>query len=82
MSGGFGSAIDPAGASGIGLIPSEIMNRTIASGNTALSGASQLLFSRSLREKAAAIASTAEEIPLSSNAEFMDEYIEKMVFRE
>ena len=82
LSGGFGSAVDPAGAAGIGLIPSGIINRTIASGNTALSGASQLLFSRSLRKKAAAIARMAEEIPLSSNAEFMEEYIEKMVFRE
>ena len=82
LSGGFGSAIDPAGAAGIGLIPAELINHTIASGNTALSGASQLLFSSSLRKKAEAIASTAEEIPLSSSAEFMEEYVEKMAFRE
>jgi uncharacterized 2Fe-2S/4Fe-4S cluster protein (DUF4445 family) len=82
LSGGFGSAIDPTGAAGIGLIPTEITNRAIASGNTALSGASQLLFSRSLRKKAEAIASTAEEISLSSSAEFMEEYVERMAFRE
>ena len=82
LSGGFGSAVDPAGAAGIGLIPSGVINRTIASGNTALSGASLLLFSISLREKAESIASMAEEIPLSSNAEFMEEYVERMTFRD
>ena len=82
MSGGFGSAIDPAGAAGIGLIPSEATKRTVASGNTALSGASQLLFSISLRKKAETVASMAEEISLSSSAEFMEEYVERMAFRE
>ena len=82
LSGGFGSAIDPAEAAGIGLIPPESAIRAAASGNTALSGAAQLLFSRSLRAKAAEIAAGAEEIALSGSAEFMEEYIDRMAFRE
>ena len=82
LSGGFGSAINPAEAAGIGMIPPEAVKSAIASGNTALSGASQLLFSRALRGKAEDIASMAEEIHLSSNEAFMEEYVERMTFRD
>jgi uncharacterized 2Fe-2S/4Fe-4S cluster protein (DUF4445 family) len=82
LSGGFGSTIDPAGAAGIGLIPLELAARAKAAGNTALAGAAKLLFSRSLRSKMAEITSMASEISLSSSAEFMEEYVERMPFRD
>jgi uncharacterized 2Fe-2S/4Fe-4S cluster protein (DUF4445 family) len=80
LSGGFGSMIDPAEAAEIGLIPQELAGRAAASGNTSLSGAAKMLFSRASRRRAAEIASSAAEISLSTNAEFMDEYIEQMPF--
>lgn len=82
LSGGFGSTIDPAEAAGIGLIPHELAGRTVASGNTSLSGAARMLFSRADRRRAAEIASAATEISLSSSAGFMEEYIEQMPFYE
>jgi uncharacterized 2Fe-2S/4Fe-4S cluster protein (DUF4445 family) len=82
LSGGFGSTISPAEAAGIGLIPPELSARAIAGGNTALAGAVSLLFSRSLRSKMADITSMATEISLSSSSEFMEEYVERMPFRD
>ncbi|MDR1581393.1 MAG: ASKHA domain-containing protein [Synergistaceae bacterium] len=82
LSGGFGSTIDPTEASGIGLIPLELAGRTVASGNTSLSGAAKMLFSCAARRRAAEIASAATEISLSSSAEFMEEYVEQMPFYE
>jgi uncharacterized 2Fe-2S/4Fe-4S cluster protein (DUF4445 family) len=82
LSGGFGSTIDPAEAAAIGLIPPELAGRTAASGNTSLSGAAKMLFSRAARRRAAEIASAAAEISLSASAEFMEEYIERMPFYE
>ena len=82
LSGGFGSTIDPAEAAAMGLIPPELAGRTVASGNTSLSGAAMLLFSRAARRHASEIAAAAAEISLSSSAEFMDEYIEAMPFYE
>jgi uncharacterized 2Fe-2S/4Fe-4S cluster protein (DUF4445 family) len=82
LSGGFGSTIDPSDAAGIGLIPPESPPRTATGGNTALAGAARLLFSRSLRLKITEITSMASEISLSSSAEFMEEYVERMPFRD
>jgi uncharacterized 2Fe-2S/4Fe-4S cluster protein (DUF4445 family) len=82
LSGGFGSTIDPREAAAIGLIPNELAGRASASGNTSLSGAAKTLFSRAERRRAAEIASSAEEIQLSSSAEFMEEYVERMPFYE
>jgi uncharacterized 2Fe-2S/4Fe-4S cluster protein (DUF4445 family) len=82
LSGGFGSSMDPGEAAGIGLIPAEASGRALAAGNTALSGAAALLLSRAMRERAGEIASMAEEISLSQSPEFMDEYVERMPFRD
>jgi uncharacterized 2Fe-2S/4Fe-4S cluster protein (DUF4445 family) len=82
LSGGFGSTIDPAEAAGIGLIPEELKERTVAVGNTALAGAAKLLFSRSLRNRMTDITSMASEISLSHSADFMEEYVERMPFWE
>ncbi|MDR1966449.1 MAG: ASKHA domain-containing protein [Synergistaceae bacterium] len=80
LSGGFGSTLDPGEASGIGLFPSAMLGRTVASGNTSLSGAIRLLFSRAARRKTSEITAMAREISLSESAEFMEEYVENMIF--
>jgi uncharacterized 2Fe-2S/4Fe-4S cluster protein (DUF4445 family) len=82
LSGGFGSTIDTAEAAAIGLIPPQLGGRAAASGNTSLSGAAKMLFSRAARRRAAEIASAADEISLSASAEFMEEYVEQMPFCE
>ncbi|MDR1650542.1 MAG: ASKHA domain-containing protein [Synergistaceae bacterium] len=82
LSGGFGSTMDPGEASRVGLFPRELAGRAEAAGNTALAGASQLLFSRAAREKLSGITELAEEIPLSGNADFMDEYVKQMLFSD
>ena len=80
LCGGFGSAIDPEAAAGIGIFPREMAGCAAASGNTALLGAARLLFSRSLRDKIKEMAAASVEISLSSSAEFMEEYVARMPF--
>ncbi len=82
LAGGFGSAIDPEDAAAIGLIPRALTHKTRAAGNLALSGAAMMLLSRAARAEAAALAVRAREIPLGTNAFFMEKYIDHMQFPE
>ena len=82
LAGGFGSMIDPVEAAGIGLIPRRFVPKTRAAGNIALHGAAQMLFSIGARRAAEREAATAIEVPLATNAVFMDQYIEQMMFPE
>ncbi|MCL1795476.1 MAG: ASKHA domain-containing protein [Clostridia bacterium] len=82
LAGGFGSMIDPADAAGIGLIPRRFVPKTRAVGNIALHGASQMLFSLRARREAEREAAAVTEVPLATNATFMDRYIEQMMFPE
>lgn len=82
LAGGFGSAIDPADAMGIGLIPAAFGGRVRAVGNVALSGAAAMMMSRQARQAAEALALRAQEAPLSTSAVFMDRYMEQMMFPE
>lgn len=49
LAGGFGYYLDPGAAAAIGLLPKELISRTVTGGNTALSGAA-LVGSRILAE--------------------------------
>lgn len=80
LSGGFGSYINPAEAAGMGLIPPELAGKAKAVGNSALGGAVQMLFDESTRQSGEDMAKQAEEVSLSANSWFMDEYIEQMGF--
>ena len=80
IAGGFGKKLDITSAELIGLIPKGAKKKAKIIGNGALSGASMLLLDRSLREKCIVISKSAKNIELSTNAFFIDKYIENMMF--
>jgi len=82
LAGGFGSYLNPTPAAGIGLIPKTLADKAEPSGNAALSGAILLTLAAGARDKAAALAHRAREVPLATHPVFMDRYIECMAFRE
>ena len=80
IAGGFGKKLDITSAELIGLIPKGVKKKARIIGNGALSGASMLLLDRSLREKCIVISKSAKNIELSTNAFFIDKYMENMMF--
>lgn len=79
VAGGFGSYLNFANAVRIGLIPSSLSESAEAVGNCALGGASMLLLSQTLRDKARRIADTAELVELSGNPIFSESYMMGML---
>lgn len=80
LAGGFGSRINADSACDIGLVPGELRCKIVSAGNTAGMGAVALLLSHNVRERAKHICKEYEYIELSSNAFFMNNYIEQMMF--
>ncbi len=80
VAGGFGNTINHASAAKIGLFPAGLEDKTEFIGNGALGGAVMLLTNRTLRMKTEQLAQEAEELSLSTCAEFMDYYIDCMAF--
>ena len=64
----------------IGLLPKRLEKRTIQLGNAALSGASALLFSNVLREKAASLAKKSVQINLAGIPEFQQRFLKRIDF--
>lgn len=82
IAGGFGSHLDLQSAAVIGLLPEDLIDRTVILGNAALSGAVQVL--RNVREQEAlrAIAADAVHVNLGGNPRFNEAYMEHMLFGE
>ena len=80
LSGGFGSGINAKSAAFIGLIPKELSDRTVSIGNSSLQGAVKLLLNKQSKNLITSLAGKAKELTLSSNAVFMEKYIEMMTF--
>ncbi len=80
LAGGFGSFLPVGSASATGLLPAGCEKKARAVGNAAGSGASMMLLSAEERRRAEEIASAAATIDLSSDAFFMDRYVEDMLF--
>jgi len=80
LAGGFGSFLSVKNAAATGLLPAGCEKRARAVGNAAGSGASMMLLSDAERRRAEEIAAAAETVDLSSNAFFMDRYVEDMLF--
>lgn len=80
LAGGFGSYIDIKSAAGIGLIPNELADKTVAVGNAAGMGAVSVLLSRRAMEYSDEIAGKAVTLELSTSEFFMDNYVEHMMF--
>ncbi|MBR4321153.1 ASKHA domain-containing protein [Treponema sp.] len=80
IAGGFGSKINLEEATTIGLLPQQLEKRTIQLGNAALSGASALLFSNVLRDKARALAKKSIQINLAGIPEFQERFLKGIDF--
>lgn len=80
IAGGFGSHIDLAAASRIGLIPAELAKKAVVLGNASLSGARQVLLRRSAWDEASRIAEMADCLNLAADPHFSDAFIENMMF--
>ena len=80
IAGGFGSKINLEEATAIGLLPPQLEKRTIQLGNAALSGASALLFSNVLRDKARSLAKKAIQINLAGIPEFQERFLKGIDF--
>lgn len=80
LAGGFGSFISIESALIIGLLPIRLEGKIEAIGNSAGEGAVQCLVSEKLLNKARRISKKVNYIELSACPEFMDLYVENMLF--
>jgi uncharacterized 2Fe-2S/4Fe-4S cluster protein (DUF4445 family) len=80
LAGGFGANLSIEDACTLGLIPGELGLHCIHLGNAALSGAASLLFSPSLREKAAQIAAKAYPVNLAAVPGFQQRFLSAIDF--
>ncbi len=78
IAGGFGHSIDVEKAIAIGLLPELPVERFRFIGNASLSGARIAAVSRGFFEKAGKVARSMTNIELSSNTQFMDEFMAAM----
>ncbi|MDD6050061.1 MAG: ASKHA domain-containing protein [Clostridiales bacterium] len=82
LAGGFGSHLSIRSAVRIGLIPNELAQRVRVIGNAALDGAAMLLMDTTLRQRVDAMVACATHVRLDGNAEFVERYVEAMLFPE
>ena len=80
IAGGFGSRIRAASAGRIGLIPAKLARCAEAVGNAAGEGACLAAASDAARARAGALARRMRYVDLSSDADFMEHYVEEMFF--
>jgi len=80
IAGAFGSYVNAASATRIGLIPKVRLDRVMSVGNSALEGAKMYLLSSPSREVADRIGDIVELHELSVDKEFMEEFISQMAF--
>ncbi|MBQ9710312.1 MAG: DUF4445 domain-containing protein, partial [Clostridia bacterium] len=78
--GGLGYYIDKNSAVAVGLIPVEFKDKIITPGNTAGIGAKMCLLSRKALADADALSIKANNVDLSSNPQFTEQFIENMFF--
>lgn len=78
IAGGFGSVLDKRSAAGIGMIPAELVDRTVAIGNAAAGGAIIAATNPNAEKRLDEIAQSMKYIELSSDKNFSDEYIRQM----
>lgn len=80
IAGSFGFHVNPQSAKRIGLYPDIDLNKIVYLGNAAGFGARLLLLSRSLREKAARVATEIKQIELAGDREFEKEFLRAIRF--
>lgn len=82
IAGGFGHSMNAESAASIGLFPPELLSKVNIIGNGALAGAALLLLENFRCQQAEDICGLAKELSLSSSPEFMDFYVDAMLFGE
>ncbi|HBQ63493.1 MAG TPA: ferredoxin [Clostridiales bacterium] len=82
LAGGFGSYIDVSSALDIGLLPSDTGGKIVSLGNAAGAGAVEGLISVNMLRQAGEISSRIQYVELSARSDFMDEYMECMMYGE
>ena len=80
IAGGFGSVLDKKSAVRIGLIPTELLEKTEAIGNAAAEGAILAAISEDVREELDKIKASMTYIELSAEESFSEEYIRQINF--
>lgn len=81
IAGGFGKHVNITKAGGIGLIPAELTQKSIAVGNTSLKGAVRFALDQdAFSERFINTAKNSEEILLSDIKEFSESYINSINF--
>ncbi len=75
LSGAFGTHIRKESATNIGLIPKELLLRSVPCGNSSLEGASLALLSKAARKKLSAISKKALHCELAENPIFEEEFV-------
>lgn len=82
LAGGFGSHLNLRSAARIGLIPAELADKVQVIGNAALDGAAMLMLNTRLRSRTAAIRQVTEHVRLDGNPDFVQRYVDAMMFEE
>ena len=80
LAGGFGSYINIESALKIGLLPKELTGKIESIGNAAGSGAVEGLLSAKMLGEANVIKSRIKYVELSGRPDFVEEYVECMMF--
>lgn len=80
IAGGFGSKINLNEAREIGLFPEISGNEVVQLGNASLSGASALLFSQKLREKARRLKKSSVQVNLAAVPQFQEKFLGSINF--
>lgn len=80
LAGGFGSYINIDSALAIGLLPGELKGRIESIGNAAGAGAVEGLLSGKMLEETEDIKERIKYVELSASPDFVDEYVECMMF--
>ena len=80
LAGGFGSRIDIEESVRIGLLPSSLLGGVSQIGNAALFGASAILFSEKLKEKARLLSKKSTQINLAAVPDFQQKFLGNIDF--
>lgn len=80
LSGGFGNYLNVDSAIRIGLLPQVCIGKIVPIGNGALAGAALALLNDKKLEELEKIVQSAKTVELSTNAYFMEKYVEEMGF--
>ena len=80
IAGGFGTKISMKDALAIGMIPEELSGRAVSVGNAALAGASALIFSPALRQKAHRLKEKTIVLNLAAIPGFQDRFLKSIDF--